>query len=100
MYGTRQGRRETWTRGGNGPPNFFIFILINIYIVTNFSNFFSIKSHFASFNIIIDSFRSTTLATKFSITFLQIVAVVNFYWFASRLITYIAFFLTNNHSLH
>ena len=78
-----QRRRETWTRGAMAPPIFFFFKLIYTYSLILVILFY--KSHFAPFNIIIDSFRSITLATKFSITFLQAIVVVNFYWFASDL---------------
>ena len=59
-----------------------------------------IHSHFAPFNIIIDSFMSTTLITNFSIAFLQTIVVVKFYWFASGPIIYITFLLINNLSPH
>ena len=44
-------------------------------------------------NNIIDSFKSNTIATNFSTTFLQIAEVVKIYWFVSWPITYINFYL-------
>ena len=69
-------------------------------LIVGFYQFCSIKLHFALLNNIIDSFKSNTIVTNFSTTFLQTVEVVNFFWFTSRPTTYITFLLTNNHSLH
>ena len=85
------------------PPSFFLFFFLNmnvcVYITTNLQ-FCSIKLlHFAPLNNIIDYLKSNDIVTNFSTTFLQIVKIVNFYWFASRLTTYITFLLSNNHSI-
>ena len=80
-------------------PIFFFFKLILVHRALTLTILFY-KITFCPLNIIIDSFKSTILVTNFSITFLQIVEVLKFYWFASRPITYIIFLLINNYSPH
>ena len=84
-------------RGGNGPPNCFVkkyqcvYIYIYIYISINVILFYKIT--FSPLNNIIESFKSNTITTNFSTIFLQIVEVINFYWFAFGLICNSSIFL-------
>ena len=68
------GRTHCGTWGQWSPQVFLFFIyfiifLILLYLGINFSNFFSIKLHFAPFNNIIDFFKSNAIITNFSIIF-------------------------------
>ena len=88
-----------WLWGPMAPPN-FIYLFLNQYIYRiEFSNFCSIKLHFASLNNIINSFTSSAIATHFFINFLQTIEVANPYWFTSEPTIYITLLLINNHSL-
>ena len=54
----------------------------------------SIKLHFAPLKSIINFFKSNVIAVKFCTKFLQTIELTNYYWFTSRSITYIIFYLS------
>ena len=104
----RQGWSQAWTMGGNAlptpppPPNthpaIFIFKLVYIQVLILAILFYKIT--FYPLNNIINSFLSNTIVTNFSTTFLQIIEIANFYWFAYKTIIYITFLFTDNNLLH
>ena len=59
-----------------------------------------VKLHFAFLFFLIlllNSFKSNTVNINFFITFLQMVKVANYYWFASEPTIYKIILLANNH---
>ena len=68
--GGNQGWSHLSALGANGTPKFF-YKKYQYICSTKFSNFYFIKLHFASFNNIINSFKSNAIVTHFSINFLQ-----------------------------
>ena len=55
------------------------------------------KITFFFFNNIIDSFKSNIILTNIFITFLQIVLIANYYWFAYKHTIRIIFLFTNDY---
>ena len=77
--------------GGQWPPQFFLNILLYIWVLILAILFYKIS--FYLFKNIIDSFKSIVIFTNFSTIFLQTVMVANSYWFAFGPTTYIIFLL-------
>ena len=92
-----------WHWGAMPPTTFFFFFFYKKYKYIysySFLQFCAIKLHLTPLNNIIDSFKIYAIVTNSFTIFVQIVEIVNSYWFASRPTNYITFLLTNNHSPH